>query len=232
VSRRRDAAGPLVVAVVAAWNEEATVAETVTTLRCVPGVDAVVVAADGCTDRTADEARAAGVRVLIRAGRAGKGGALEAAVARTPQAGIYLFVDADVGETAGAAAAILVPVLEDRLDLAIGRLPAQPGGGFGMVRQVAAGAVERLGGWRPEAPLSGQRAVRADVLRACLPLARGFGVEAAMTIDALRLGYRVGEVPVEMRHRATGRSVAGFAHRGRQGWDVLRAVAPRAVGIR
>jgi hypothetical protein len=221
-----------VVALVAAWNEEATIAETVRALRDLPDVPEVVVAADGCTDRTADEAQAAGASVIVRGRRAGKGEALSAAVARTPQADVYLLIDADVGETARAAGAILGPVLDGRLDLAIGCLPPQKGGGFGLVRTVAGEAVSRLGGWVPEAPLSGQRAVRAAVLRACLPLARGFGVETAMTIDALRLGYRVGEVPVEMTHRATGRSVAGFAHRGRQGWDVLRAVVPRACGWR
>jgi hypothetical protein len=221
-----------VVALVAAWNEQATIGQTVRALGDLPGVHEVLVAADGCTDRTADEAQAAGARVVVRARRAGKGAALSAAVARTPQADVYLLIDADVGETARAAGAILRPLLDDRLDLVIGCLPPQEGGGFGLVKTMAGEAVSRLGGWRPEAPLSGQRAVRAEVLRACLPLARGFGVETAMTIDALRLGYRVGEVPVEMTHRATGRSPAGFVHRGRQGWDVLRALVPRACGVR
>jgi hypothetical protein len=74
--------------------------------------------------------------------------------------------------------------------------------------------------------------VSASALETVRPLARGFGVEAAMTIDAARAGLRVVEVPAELAHRSTGRDLAGFAHRGRQGWDVLRAVVPRALGLR
>jgi hypothetical protein len=80
--------------------------------------------------------------------------------------------------------------------------------------------------------LSGQRAVRGDLLRECRPLAPRFGVEVAMTIDAVRLGARVVELDVEMRHRPTGRSVRGFVHRGRQGLDMLRGAVPRIVRLR
>jgi hypothetical protein len=55
-------------------------------------------------------------------------------------------------------------------------------------------------------------------------------METAMTIDAVRGGFRVVEVPIDdLSHRPTGRGVRGFIHRGRQGWDILRAVAIRAV---
>ena len=63
-------------------------------------------------------------------------------------------------------------------------------------------------------------------------MAARFGLETAMTIDAVRLGFRVGEVPVAMSHRPTGRGLQGFVHRGRQGADILLAVAPRAAGLR
>jgi glucosyl-3-phosphoglycerate synthase len=53
-----------------------------------------------------------------------------------------------------------------------------------------------------------------------------------MTIDAARAGLRVVEVPVAMTHAVTGRDPAGFLHRARQGWDLLGAVVPRAVGRR
>jgi hypothetical protein len=53
-----------------------------------------------------------------------------------------------------------------------------------------------------------------------------------MTIDAVRAGLRVVEVPAELRHRASGRDLRGFAHRARQGVDIAVAVACRAVGLR
>ena len=54
-----------------------------------------------------------------------------------------------------------------------------------------------------------------------------------MTIDAARAGLRVGEVAVDgLAHRPTHRDLRGFAHRGRQGLDIARALAPRAMGLR
>ena len=58
--------------------------------------------------------------------------------------------------------------------------------------------------------------MRAEVLRAVLPFAPGYGMETAMTIDAVRAGYRLREVELDLEHRATGRTVGGFLHRARQ----------------
>jgi hypothetical protein len=83
-----------------------------------------------------------------------------------------------------------------------------------------------------KAPISGQRAMRADVLRDVLPFAKGFGMETGMTIDAIRAGHRVREIELDLEHRATGRTLGGFAHRGRQAADILRAYLARRRGSR
>jgi hypothetical protein len=59
------------------------------------------------------------------------------------------------------------------------------------------------------------------------PLARGFGVEVGLTIDALRAGARVVECPVPLRHRVTGTGWRDQWHRARQYRDVRRALAAR-----
>jgi hypothetical protein len=92
--------------------------------------------------------------------------------------------------------------------------------------------IRRLCGFEAEEPLSGQRALTWEVLEGVRPLARGFGVEVAMTVDAVRAGFRVVEVPVPMEHIPTGRDLPGFAHRARQGIDLLSAAAPRALRLR
>jgi len=228
-ARRRQ---PTVLALVAAHDEEATIARTVKALAGLGAVGDVVVLADGCTDGTADEAVDAGARVFVAPRRMGKGGAIESALERAPPADVYLLVDGDVGDTASETEVLVREVAEDRLDLAIGRLPPQAGGGFGIVKGLSGGAIRLLTGFEPAEPLSGQRAVTRVALHACRPLAGGFGLETAMTIDAVRLGFRVGEITVDMTHRATGRSISGFLHRGGQGADILRAVVPRALGLR
>ena len=63
--------------------------------------------------------------------------------------------------------------------------------------------------------------------RAVLPFARGFGMETAMTVDAHRAGFRIVEVELDLEHRATGRTAAGFAHRGRQLVDIARVYVSR-----
>jgi glycosyltransferase involved in cell wall biosynthesis len=220
-----------VTAVVAARNEAGRVGDTVRAILAIPGVDEVVVADGSSADGTAEEALAAGARVLVGPTRDGKGGALEAALDRTEPADLYLLLDADLGATAGEGVALLEAVRSGEADLAVGVLPREPRhGGFRLVKRAAVEAIRRLSGFRAVEPLSGQRAVTSGCLAAVRPLARGFGVEVAMTVDAVRAGFHVIEVPVAMRHEPTGRDLAGFLHRGRQGLDLLRVTLPRALG--
>ena len=89
------------------------------------------------------------------------------------------------------------------------------GGGFGLALGFARWAIRRLCGADAEAPISGQRALRAEALRGGLPFAAGFGMEIGMTVDAVRAGYRLGEYELDLEHRASGRTLAGFLHRAR-----------------
>ncbi len=59
------------------------------------------------------------------------------------------------------------------------------------------------------------------------PFAPRFGMEIGMTVDAARAGYRVAEVPVDLEHRATGRTWRGFVHRFRQLKDFVAVWAGR-----
>ena len=69
--------------------------------------------------------------------------------------------------------------------------------------------------------------MRVRTLQDVLPFAGGFGMEVGMTIDAARRGHRVCEVTLELDHRATGRTLAGFVHRGRQLVDFVRVYLVR-----
>jgi glycosyltransferase involved in cell wall biosynthesis len=223
---------PRVVALVPARNEADRVGDAVRALLAIPTVEEVVVVDDASADRTASEALAAGACVLQIPRRAGKGRAIEGALRRVRRADAWLFADADLGVTASALGPLVEEVMSGVADMAIAVLPPQPGGGFGMVKRLSGRAIRALSGYEAAEPLSGQRAVSDEVLSACRPLARGFGLETALTVDAVRAGFRVVEIPVDLSHRPTGRGVAGFAHRGRQGLDILLAVVVRAIGLR
>jgi glycosyltransferase involved in cell wall biosynthesis len=221
-----------VAALVPARDEEDTVGQTVAALRALP-LDEVVVVDDGSSDATSAAALAAGATVLRIRGHAGKGGAMEGALDRLPPADIWLFADADLGPSARGLGTLLDVVLSGRADMAVAMLPPQTGGGLGTVKRGSAAAIRLLSHYRSEEPLSGQRALTSSCLAAVRPLAAGFGLETAMTIDAVRGGFHVVEIPVAgLTHRATGRTLRGFAHRGRQGLQIARAVALRAVRLR
>jgi glycosyltransferase involved in cell wall biosynthesis len=221
-----------VVALIAARNEAGRIGDTVRAAATIPHVDRIYVVENGSTDRTVQEAREAGAWVLTAPGGMGKGQALEGALRRV-SAEVYLLLDGDLGSSAKEAALLLEPVLGGRADLTVGAFPRDARhGGFGIVKRASRWLIAALTNVEPQEPMSGQRAMTRRVADSVRPLAGGFGIEVAMTIDALRLGFRFLEVPVNMEHRYTGRDLSGFAHRGRQGWDMLRAWLPRALRIR
>ena len=219
---------PRVAVLIPAYNEADLIGETVAAALNMTGVDEVVVIDDGSDDDTASVASEAGARVIHLVENRGKGAALNTGIAQV-QADIYLMIDADLGKSASETCRLLEPVLADHADLSIAIMSAPEGhkGGFGLVMRLSRWAIRRLGGTVVTAPLSGQRAFRRELIESIGGFEVGFGVETAMTIDALRKGYRVVEVPLPLTHRVTGRNWAGFRHRGRQFAHILRVVCKR-----
>ncbi|HEY7633566.1 MAG TPA: glycosyltransferase [Thermoleophilaceae bacterium] len=213
-----------IAAVVAARNEEERLGDTLAALRSAfPGAR-LIVADDASTDRTPDIAREAGAELVRSEKRLGKGGAntpaAEAALAHDPSS--VLLCDGDLGASAAALTGLL-----GHGDIAIAKFARRVGGGFGIALKSSRWVVEKRAGRTLDAPLSGQRALTPDALRAVLPFAPGFGMETAMNIDAIRAGLSVTEVELGLEHRATGRTAAGFAHRGHQLLDIGRVYVSR-----
>ena len=210
---------------VAARDEEATIAVTVAALRSAfPGAE-VIVADDGSRDATADRAENAGA-VVLRLSRRGKGQALSEAERAAPP-GQLLLVDADLHGD-------LTPLLPDDLSqgLRVARFSERRGGGFGIAKGVARALIRLRSGFDATEPLSGQRAVSPQARAAVFPLAPGFGAETRMTIDAVRAGCSVEEVELDLGHRGTGRDARGFLHRGRQLRDVVLGSGPLRLNYR
>jgi glycosyltransferase involved in cell wall biosynthesis len=226
--------------IVAARNEAERIGSTLAALRSAFPNAQLWVADDGSDDSTGAVAAQAGARVVSVEERLGKGGALSVAARAVLAEGdpCVLLADADLG----ASAARLVPLVarvcrsthpyggsDDKAsaDLAIATFARRAGGGFGVAVGASRWAIRRATGRTMDAPMSGQRALAPGVLSRLLPFAPGFGIETGMTIDALRAGLTVVEVELDLEHRATGKSLGGFVHRGRQARDALRAYASR-----
>jgi glycosyltransferase involved in cell wall biosynthesis len=223
--------GDSLIAVVAARNEAERIAATVAALRATFPQAAIWVADDASGDGSAELALAAGAQVVSRGKPHGKGAnvnaAIEAALSAGAEPAVVLLCDGDLGASAGRLGPLVAAVEAGECDLAVATFARRVGGGFGLALSFARWAIRRLCGAQTAAPISGQRALRSEALRAALPLASGFGMEIGMTVDIVRAGYRLGEYELDLEHRATGRSAAGFRHRAAQLRDFLRVYAAR-----
>jgi glycosyltransferase involved in cell wall biosynthesis len=229
---RPDRENEALAVVVAARNEAERIGATLAALREAFPAAALWVGDDASTDGTAEAALAAGAQVVSRGRPHGKGAnvtaAAEAALSAEPSPRLALLCDADLGASAATLAALVEAVERGECDLAVAAFGRRLGGGFGLALGFARWAIHRRCGLGTEAPISGQRAMTVDVLRAVLPFARGYGMEVGMTVDAVRAGYRLREYELDLTHRATGRSIAGFTHRGAQLRDFARAYLARS----
>jgi glycosyltransferase involved in cell wall biosynthesis len=221
-------------AIVAAHNEADRIGETVKALRQALPSAVIWVADDASSDGTAEVAMSAGARVVSRGRPHGKGGnvtaAVEAALSDGEPPALVLLCDGDLGSSAARLVPLVGAVERGDCDLAVAAFANRVGGGFGLALGFAHWAIHRLCGFDAKAPISGQRAMRVEVLRVVLPFARGYGMEIGMTVDAVRAGYRVNEYELDLTHRTTGRSFRGFLHRGRQLIDFVGAYRVRAQG--
>lgn len=204
--------------------------------RAIPGVDLVLVVDDGSLDNTQDLARKAGAVVVRHSHRRGRSASIEtgaAVIGMRDEEGalprVILLMEPGLGNSATGAAPIVAAVVENVADMAValtdGAARATNGTSVAARRAVAA-----LSGWSPLQPLSRIRCLTRDALESALPLARGGGLEVALTLDVISAGLTVTEVECEMRHRASkpsGRPLGRLS----QYRDVMMAISSRRVRL-
>ncbi|TMQ51604.1 MAG: glycosyltransferase family 2 protein [Candidatus Eisenbacteria bacterium] len=202
-----------VLAVVPAYEEELSLPGLLDELRArAPEADVLVVD-DGSRDGTGRVARERGVPVVRHPVNLGVGAALQTgfryAVERGYEVGVQ--IDADGQHDPAFLGALLEPVLAGRCDVAIGsryvartlyHAPFARRIGMMMFSLVVRIAV----GQRIADTTSGFRAYRRPVMEVCQhDFPRDFP-DAPLLIGLARRGFRLLEVPVEMRGRRAGRS--------------------------
>jgi glycosyltransferase involved in cell wall biosynthesis len=223
------------IVIVSAFNEADRLPATVDALRAAFPAARIVVADDASTDGTADAARAAGVEVVTARRNIGKGGATTLAAeivlhrAWEPEPPVFVLCDGDLAASAQHLPALADAVRAGDADLAVAAFERKVGGGFGMAKGFARWAIRRRCGLETTAPISGQRALSGEAFRVAVPFAPRFGMEIGMTVDVERAGLRVREVQLPLAHRATGKSLRGFLHRGRQLKDFLAVYRSRRL---
>ena len=203
-----------------AWNEEENLPAVLQELRKqIPEADLLVVD-DGSVDRTADVAREHAAEVLSFGKNRGLRAAIAAGYGYAAEHG-YAYcgrVDADGQHPVNELEKLLDLVRSGKCDVAVGsRFATASGNGFSreryrssLPRRLGTGILRRSMEIVLDRPFhdatSGMYAVNA---RAMPILARPYTSGAPEVEAVLRLheeGLRVGEIPVEMRERASGES--------------------------
>ena len=209
---------------IAARDEEARIGTTVAELRRqFPGARG-----GGRRRRLARRDRRGGrggpARPWFGSPRRGKGQALTLGE-RAASEGDLLLCDADLRGD-------LRPLLSGDADLTVAAFARKQGGGFGIAKAGRPAADPTQVGLRRDGAALGPATADAEDPRRGFPPRRRLRLETAMTADASRAGLTVAETEVELEHRATGRDLGGFLHRGRQLRDILLAFGPQGENHR
>ncbi len=214
-----------IVVVVPCYNEETAIAKVVREFAAQPNVAEVLVVDNASTDRTAEQARSAGARVVTES-RPGKGFALLSGFRSVHEADYVVMVDGDDTYPAECLPQ-LVSAAEAGADMVVGTRLEQAtqgslrrGHGFGNWLFIV--LVRILFGLRTQDLFSGYRLFSRRFLQAVPLVAIGFEVELEISLQALQRGFRIAEVPVPYRQRPAGS--ASKLRTFRDGYRILAAL--------
>ena len=207
-------AEPRRIAVVPALDEERAIARVIAEIRAHDAGLEIVVVDDGSSDRTGEEARAAGARVLRLPFNLGIGGAVQTGFRYAFENGYDLAVrvDGDGQHDPAQLGAVVDPVLRGEADIAVGSRYLSPAGGYRssvprrLGTRVLAWTVSLLTGQRITDPTSGFQALNRRALALFAADYPHDYPEVEALVLLLRHRLRLREVPIEMRARTGGRS--------------------------
>lgn len=191
----------------------------------------ILVADNGSTDRTAEIARARGAIVATQPER-GYGAASLAAIALLPpEAGIVVWMQADLSEDPAQAMELLAPIRAGAADLVLGSRTmgrAAPGALLPHQRfgNTLACSLMHIFWGHKFSDLGPFRAIRRDCLDRLAMEDRNYGWTIEMQIKALQHRLRIVEIPIRYGHRIAGENKVSGNWRAsiRAGWIILRTV--------
>lgn len=210
--------------VIPARDEATTIGEVVAAFRHALPEAEIVVADNDSSDSTAEEALAAGARVIYER-RVGKGDAVRRLLAEV-DADCYLMVDGDGTYDATAARDLVAPVLRGEADMVIGHREAVPrrdgvfprGHRFG--NRLLTWFFRRLFDAPIGDALSGYRAMSRRFVKTFPFDSRGFEIEIEMNVHAAVLRAPVIEIPTAYVERPDGSQ--SKLRTFRDGWRIAR----------
>jgi len=199
--------GNRITVIIPCLNEETTIAKVVGDFKRVLPSAETIVFDNGSTDRTAQFAAQAGAEVITEK-RRGKGFVVQAMFQKV-EANIYVMVDGDDTYPAGRLGALLEPVLRGEADMSIGsRTMLESNSEFKLLHRIGnrffQGVLSWVFGSHLTDILSGYRCMSRRLVKSLPLFAKGFEIEAEITIKSLQRGFSLVEVPVDLTSRAEG----------------------------
>jgi glycosyltransferase involved in cell wall biosynthesis len=200
-------------ALIAAFNEEASVAAVVAGVK--PLVSETVVVDDGSADRTSESAAAAGAIVLRHEHNRGKGSAIRTGLARvlTGPATHVLFIDGDLQHDPADLPRLVEAAERTGADLVIaervftkGQMPTAR---F-YSNRIGSRILSSFIGTEVADSQSGFRLIRADRLRRLALTATGYEIETEMLIKLTRAGASLERISIPARYHGANSKLRSF----------------------
>jgi glycosyltransferase involved in cell wall biosynthesis len=201
-------------AIIAAWNEENTIADVLRALTASESIDEVIVVSDGSTDRTVEIARSFdGVRTVALHENHGKGFAMAVGVANASN-DVLFFCDGDMyNVTEEHIRALVTPVVRGDCDMNIGVRNRGPVRNF-LHLKMKCGPV-----------LSGIRVMRRAVFETVPPQYQShYKIEAALNCFCARAGYRQMQTVIYGLNHVVKESKRGMVEGLQARWDMTSEV--------
>lgn len=189
------------------YNEELTIGQVVRDFRTQLPEAEIYVFDNNSSDRTVEAAREAGAIVFFER-RQGKGYVVQT-MFQNVEADIYVMVDGDNTYPAAEVHKLLQPIMLGEADLVVGsRLMNNSGSDFKQLNRfgnhVFLRTINFIFKVRLTDILSGYRAFNRRFVKNIPVFGGGFEIETELTIKSLGRGYRIVELPVNLKARPSG----------------------------
>jgi glycosyltransferase involved in cell wall biosynthesis len=209
---------PAVAILIPCYNEELTIGDVVRQFRAQLPNASIYVFDNNSTDQTVSKARDAGASIYCER-RQGKGYVVQSMFRRI-NADVYVMVDGDGTYPPSEVHKLIEPVLSGEADMVVGsRLHKESQSQFNSLNRVGnklfLSVLKLTFKIQIADMLSGYRAFSRRFVKGLPLFGGGFETETELTIKALERGYKIVEIPVNLRPRLEGsHSKIRIAHDG------------------
>lgn len=192
--------------IIPAYNEETTIANVIDEYGKALPEATIYVGDNNSQDETALRAEKAGAKVIL-CERQGKGNAVRKMFDEI-KADIYVMIDADETYSASNIRELLKPVMNGEAEMVVGARKQVSAGAFSFSHKIGnkilTTILNRIFKVKLKDILSGYRVMSRRLVDNVILLAKGFEIEAELTIRTLQERFRILEIPIDYRNRPEG----------------------------